>query len=147
MSTPATPRPRGRHFRKYVVIIALIVSGALIASGAIEIYFSYLENKAALVAIQREKALGAAARIESFIKEIEHQIGWTTQPLLVAPSAALDQRRFDSLRLLRQVPAITEISHLDAAGREQLRVSRLTLSLAGRQADYSATPNFLPPRA
>jgi signal transduction histidine kinase len=147
MSTPATPRPRGRLFRKYVVIIALIVSGALIASGAIEIYFSYLENKAALVAIQREKALGAAARIESFIKEIEHQIGWTTQPLLVAPSAALDQRRFDSLRLLRQVPAITEISHLDAAGREQLRVSRLAMDVVGSKTDFSKDPRFVEARA
>jgi signal transduction histidine kinase/HAMP domain-containing protein len=129
------------------VIIAAIVSGALLASGAIELYFSYLENKAALVAIQREKALGAAARIEAFIKEIEHQIGWTTQPLLVAPSAALDQRRFDSLRLLRQVPAITEISHLNAAGKEQLRVSRLAMDVVGSQADFSRDPRFAETRA
>jgi signal transduction histidine kinase len=147
MVMTAKPRPRGRLFRKYVVTIAVIVSGALIASGAIEIYFSYLENKAALVAIQREKALGAAARIESFIKEIEHQIGWTTQPLLVAPSAALDQRRFDSLRLLRQVPAITEISHLDPSGREQLRVSRLAMDVVGSKTDFSKDPRFLGTRA
>ena len=56
------------------------------------------------MALQREKALGAASRIESYIKEIERQIGWTTQPQLVAPAAALEQRRLDYLRLLRQVP-------------------------------------------
>src|SRR5262245_20447840 len=146
MSKRPTRGPRGRLFRKYVGIIVVVVSGALLASGAIELYFSYLENKAALIAIQREKAEGAAAKIEAFIKEIEHQIGWTTQPLLVAPSAALEQRRFDSLRLLRQVPAITEISHLDASGREQLRVSRLAMDVVGSRDDYSKDPRFVQAR-
>ena len=135
-------KARGRLFRKYVVIIVALVSGVLLASGAIEIYFSYLENKAALVDVQREKAIGAASKIEAFIKEIEHQIGWTTQPQLVAPTAALDQRRFVFLRLLRQVPAITEVSYLDAAGKEQLRVSRLAMDVVGSQTDFSAEPKF-----
>src|SRR5215468_5513904 len=146
MRTRPTRGPRGRLFRKYVGIIVVVVSSALLASGAIELYFSYLENKAALIGIQREKAQGAAAKIEAFIKEIEHQIGWTTQPLLVAPSAALEQRRFDSLRLLRQVPAITEISHLDASGREQLRVSRLAMDVVGSRTDYSTDPRFVQAR-
>jgi signal transduction histidine kinase len=133
---------RGRLLWKYVVIIVVLVSGALLASGAIEIYFSYQENKAALVTLQREKAQAAASRIESFLKEIERQIGWTTQPQLVGPSAALEQRRVDYLRLLRQVPPITELGHLDATGREQLRVSRLAMDVAGSQTDYSTDPRF-----
>ena len=139
--------PRGRLFRKYVVVFAGLVSGALLASGAIEIYFSYYENRDALVALQREKALGVAARIEDFIKEIEKQIGWTTQPQLGAPSAAMYQRRVDYLRLLRQVLAITEISHLDAEGKEQLRVSRLAMDVAGSQTDYSREPKFVETKA
>jgi signal transduction histidine kinase len=135
-------RARGRLFRKYVVIIVVLVSGALLTSGAIEIYFSYQENKAALIGIQREKAIGAASKIEAFIKEIEHQIGWTTQPAIMAAGAGLDERRLDFLRLLKQVPAITEVSHLDAAGREQLRMSRLAMDVVGSQADFSADPKF-----
>src|SRR2546427_365894 len=108
--------PRGRLFRKYVIVFAGLVSGALLVSGLTEIYFSYRENRDALVALQREKALGVASRIEGFIKEIERQIGWTTQPQLGAPSAAMYQRRVDYLRLLRQALMITEISHLDGAG-------------------------------
>jgi hypothetical protein len=46
------------------VLFAGLVSGALLTSGLVEVYFSYKENQAALVAIQREKALGAATRIE-----------------------------------------------------------------------------------
>ena len=135
-------KARGRLFRKYVVIIVVLVSGALLTSGAVELYFSYQENKAALIGIQREKAIAAASRIEAFIKEIEHQMGWTTQPQLVAPGAALDQRRFDFLRLLRQVPAITEVGYLDAAGKEQLRVSRLAMDVVGSQIDFAGDPKF-----
>jgi signal transduction histidine kinase len=130
-----------------VIVFAGLVSGALLASGAIEIYFSYHENRAALVALQREKALGVAARIDTYIKEIERQIGWTTQPQLGAPSAAMYQRRVDYLRLLRQVLAITEISHLDAEGKEQLRVSRLAMDVAGSGTDFSREPKFLEAKA
>jgi signal transduction histidine kinase len=124
-----------------------LVSGALLVSGAIEIYFSYRENRAALVSLQREKALGVASRIEAFIKEIERQIGWTTQPQLGAPSAAMYQRRVDYLRLLRQALMITEISHLDAEGREQLRVSRLAMDVAGSGIDFSLEPKFVGAKA
>jgi len=139
--------PRGRLFRKYVIVFAGLVSGALLASGAIEIYFSYQENRAALVALQREKALGVASRIEDFIKEIERQIGWTTQPQLGVPAAAMYQRRVDYLRLLRQVLAITEISHLDTEGKEQLRVSRLAMDVTGSGIDFSHEPEFIEAKA
>ena len=55
---------------------------------------------------------------------------------------ALEQRRFDGVRLLRQVPAITELSQLDATGHEQLRVSRLAMDVLGSQIDYSKDPKF-----
>ncbi len=139
--------PRGRLFRKYVIVFAGLVSGALLASGTIELYFSYYENREALVALQREKALGVAERIDAYIKEIERQISWTTQPQLGAPSAAMYQRRVDYLRLLRQVLPITEISHLDAQGKEQLRVSRLAMDVAGSGDDYSNKPQFLEAKA
>ena len=139
---PSLRKPRGQLFRKYVVLFVTLVSGALLASGAIEIYFSYQENKEALVRIQREKALAAAARIEQFVKEIERQIGWTTHPQVVTGAAALEQRRVDYFRLLRQVPAVTEITQLDASGTEQLRVSRLAMDVVGSQTDFSRDPKF-----
>jgi signal transduction histidine kinase len=139
-------RWRRRLFWKYVIFFTLLVTGALLASGLIEIYFSYQENKAALAALQREKAQGAAARIEGFITEIERQMGWVTQPPAVA-TATLDQRRFDFFRLQRQVPPITEVSYIDAAGREQLRLSRLAMDAIGSQADLSGDPRFTETRA
>src|SRR5262245_32074806 len=59
-------------------------------------------------------AEAAASKIGQFIREMESQIGWTTQ--LPWSAGTIEQRRFDGLRLLRQVPAITELSQLDAAG-------------------------------
>ncbi len=43
---------------------------------------------------------------------------------------------------LRQVPAITELSQLDATGHEQLRVSRLAMDVIGSGIDYSNDPKF-----
>ena len=145
--TPQAVERRGRLFRKYVIFFVVLVSGALLTSGALEIYFSYRENKAALVQLQREKAVAAAGRIEQFVKEIERQIGWTTHPQLVTGAAALEQRRVDYFRLLRQVQPITEVSLLDASGREQLSVSRLKMDLAGSRADYSKDPKFIEAKA
>jgi signal transduction histidine kinase len=136
-------RRHGRLARKYLVIMVSLVAGALLVSGAIEIYASFQENKDALVALQREKAAGAAYKIEAYVREIERQLVWTTQPLLVPPAAAIEQRRLDTVRLQRHVPAITEVSHLDKAGRELLRVSRLAPDVVGSQDDYSRDPKFL----
>jgi len=134
------PKTRGRLFRKYVALILAVVCLALIANGSSEIWFSYQEHKASLIRIQREQAEAAAAKIGQFIKEIESQVGWTTQ--LPWSAGTIDQRRFDGLRLLRQVPAITELSQLDASGSEQLRVSRLAMDVVASKADLSKEPKF-----
>ena len=102
--------------------------------------FSYQEQKTSLVRIQREQAEAAAGKIGQFISEIESQVGWTTQ--LPWSAGTLEQRRFDALRLLRQVPAITELAEIDATGHEQLRVSRLAMDVVASGADVSKEPTF-----
>ncbi len=134
-------KTRSHLFRKYAVFFVALVSGALLVSGLLELYFSYLENKAALVLLQREKAEAAASRIDQFIRAIEDRIGWTTQALFLRQGTPLERRSFDDL--LRQAPSITEASYLDAAGKEQLRISRLGMDVVGSQVDYSKEPKFL----
>ena len=119
-----------------------LVSGALLASGLVDIYFLYQEQKQALVAIQREKAIAAAARIEQFIKEIERQVAWVAQARIATP-LTLEQRRVENLRLLRQTPAVTEVKLLDASGRLKLKVSRLSMDVVAGDADFSRDPAFL----
>src|SRR3989440_11293586 len=134
------PKRRGRLFRKYVALFLAVVCVALLTNGLSEIWFSYQEHKASLIRIQREQAEAAAAKISQFIKEIESQVGWTAQ--LPWSAGTIDKRRFDGLRLLRQVPAITELSQLDANGKEQLRVSRLAMDVVASQVEYSKDPKF-----
>jgi len=133
-------RMRGRLFRKYVALFVGVVCIALLANGLFEIWFSYQEHKSSLIRIQKEQAEAAAAKLGQFIKEIESQVGWTTQ--LPWSVGTIEQRKFDALRLLRQVPAVTELAFLDAAGIEQLRVSRLAMDVIGSHLDLSADPKF-----
>ncbi len=131
---------RSRLFIKYVALLVSVVVLALVANGAFEVWFSFQEQKAALTHIQHQQAEAAADKIEEFVTQIQSQLGWTTQ--LPWTNGTLDQRRFDALRLLRQVPAITELAQIDASGHEQLKVSRLTMDVVGSGIDYSNKLEF-----
>jgi signal transduction histidine kinase/HAMP domain-containing protein len=134
-------------FIKYAIPLVLLSSGAVIVSGLDQMYFSYQESKTALARVQHEKASAAAIRIEQFARDLEHQIAWIAQAQWGPRGTTLDQRRLDSQRLLRQVPAITEVSHLDTEGHEQLRVSRLAMDVVGSNTDLSNDPRFTEARS
>ena len=138
--TPTRRETRSRLFLKYVGLFVAVVCVALVINGLLEVWGSYREHKSALIRIQHEQAEAAATKISQFIKEIENQVGWTTQLLWSAET--IEQRRFDALRLLRQVPAITELAQVDASGKEQLRVSRLAMDVLGSGLDLSNEPKF-----
>jgi two-component system, NtrC family, sensor kinase len=141
-AAPAPPARtiRSRLFTKYVALFVAVVAVALLSNGIFEVFFYYREHKAALIRIQHEQAEAAAAKIGQFIKEIESQLGWTTQ--LPWSAGSVEQRRFDALRLLRQVPAITELAQVDATGKERLRVSRLAMDVVDSGLDLSKDPKF-----
>src|SRR5262245_9252295 len=88
-------RFRGRLFFKYVALFVAVVLVALLSNGMLEVFFYYREHETSLVRIQREQAAAAAAKIGQFVKEIESQIGWTTQ--LPWSELTIEQRRFDGL--------------------------------------------------
>jgi signal transduction histidine kinase/CheY-like chemotaxis protein len=135
------PTLRSRLFHKYVMLFILAVWGALCVGGAMDIWTSYRDQTAALIRIQHEQAEAAAGKIGQFIRDIEAQIGWTIQ--LPWSDYSPDQQRFDALRLLHLMPAITELARIDPSGREQLRVSRLTETIIGDDADLSRNPEFV----
>jgi len=158
------PTSRGRLFRKYVVVLLVLVGGVLMASSLVELYFAYRETQGAILRVERAKAVAAAARIEQFLKEVELQVRETTRTASDDPDASqvgpaklgfrqglgaalAEQRELDFLRVLRNVPAVGELSHLDLAGKEQLRVSRLEPDVVGSQEDFSRAPKFVEARA
>ena len=136
---------RGKLFRKYAALMLSVVGGALAISGAVSVYFSYQEMRNGLLALEEEKAQSAAARIDQFIKQIEHQIGWTKLPQTTGGDT-LALKRLDFVKLQRQVPAITEVTEIDADGREQLRLSRLEMDTLGSGQDRSKDPRFVQAR-
>jgi len=159
-----SPTTRGRLFRKYVVVLLVLVGGVLMASSLVELSFSYRETQRAIVRVERAKAVAAAARIEQSLKEVELQVLETTRTASDDPDASqvgpgrlgfreglgvalAQQRELDFVRVLRNVPAVSELSHLDLAGKEQLRVSRLDPDVVGSQEDFSQAPKFVEARA
>ena len=137
---PSGTKIRSRLFTKYVALFVAVVAIALLSNGIFEVFFYYREHKAALIRIQHEQAEAAAAKIGQFIKEIESQLGWTTQ--LPWSAGSIEQRRFDALRLLKQVPAISELAQVDSTGKERLRVSRLAMNEVDSGLDLSQDPKF-----
>ena len=135
-----TRQASGPLFRKYVTLFIGVVCVAVLSSGSLEIWFFFQDHQASLIRLQREQAEAAAAKISQFIKEVESQIGWTTQ--LPWPEGTLIERQFDSQRLLRQVPAVSEVRQLNSSGREQLHVSRFTIDEFASQTDFSKDLRF-----
>ena len=92
--------PRSSLLRKYAVFFLALVIGTLLTSGAVEIYFTYQEHKAALFRLQQEKAFSAATRIEQFIRDVERELvllarsPWGSRPMSAA------ERRFEYRRAL-----------------------------------------------
>ena len=155
--------PRGL-FRKYLVFLLILVGGLLSVSSAVELYFSYQETKQSIVRLERTKALAAASEIERYLGQVVQHLRGTMQGAIDVSAlgtaglgmqagghsraaALAEQREIDFLRLLRTVPAITEIRHLDIAGKEQLRTSRLALDAVGSGRDYADTPAFVQAKA
>src|SRR5215813_12114161 len=132
---------RGRLFTKYVALFVAVVCVALMTNALLEIWFFYQEHKTSLIRIQREQAEAASGKIGQFVKEIEAQLGWTTQ--LPWIGATLAQRRIDAMRLLRQVPAITDLAQVDPSGIERLRVSRLETDVIDSHNDVLKDPKFV----
>jgi signal transduction histidine kinase/DNA-binding response OmpR family regulator len=139
-------RRRGHLFRKYALICAVLVGGALLTSGGLQAYFAIQENQTAQGHLQQEKAQTAAVQIKEFITEIERLMKGTATQYAGGTGGTCPgspgPRREEYLRLLKFAPSITDISYLDAAGAEQFRLSRLRPQVICGLSDYSATEPF-----
>lgn len=137
----AAAATRGGLFRKYVLLFIAVVTLALAINGASDIWFSYQAEQALLYRIQREQAKFAADKIGQFLDDITAGLAWETQ--LSWSDSTVDEWQFDAVRLLHQVPALTEISQLDATGHEQFRMSREAPDVVESGLDYSKNPAFV----
>ncbi|HEX2054821.1 MAG TPA: cache domain-containing protein, partial [Actinomycetota bacterium] len=144
LNAPSTRR--GRLFKKYVLIFVALVSGALLTSGLVGAYFLSQENEAAVIRLQRERALAATSTITQHLRETEQLLGWLALSPATAESAP-GQRRDDFHRLLQLAPAVQSISYLDARGTERLRVSRRDPDRPASRGDHGQAAWFLEAKA
>src|SRR5438876_11860553 len=82
------PLRRGRAgglLRRTFIIALVLVSGGLITSSAVELFFRYRESVEGIWNLQREAARGAAFEIQQCVRAIEHTLRAATQtPDIVA---------------------------------------------------------------
>src|SRR6202453_3780620 len=142
---PGKARPRRPLFQKYFAVLFAAVAVPLLASGAVEAGFGYLDQRRTLSLRLRAEADAAAARIQGFLDGIPSQLNWTAQTPWVE---GVDERhRFDVLRLMREAPAIAEMILVDGKGIERLHVSRNEPDIEMSGVDHFADPAFSGARA
>jgi signal transduction histidine kinase/ActR/RegA family two-component response regulator len=123
------------------MMFVAVVCSALVTMEAFDIWFSYREQKSLLIRVQREQAKAAAASIGQFVKEIQGQMAWAT--FLSWDHSTFEDWRLDAVRLLRQVPAVTEVAQLSGSGQELFRISRQAMDVVASHADYSHDAFFI----
>jgi class 3 adenylate cyclase len=122
-------------FQKYFLVLFLAVVIPLAANGISEAWFGYRDQRARLDQVLGVEARSAAARIQNFLDGITNQLGWLVQ--LPWTEETDERRRIDALRLLRQVPAIVNLTLVDGSARERLYVSRIGLNRSESRTDRS----------
>ncbi|HWP56938.1 MAG TPA: GAF domain-containing protein [Candidatus Acidoferrales bacterium] len=128
--------------RHYFFISVVLISGGLITSGVVEIYFRYQESREHLAQLQQEVASGAAFKIERFVQEIERTMRGATKSREIAPKGLAPEYRFELEKLLLIAPAVTEVLAMDTDANVRLQASRLRTVLPGAKQDRLSSPAF-----
>lgn len=123
-------------FQKYFFVLFLAVVIPLATNGISEAWLGYRDQRTRLEQLLGVEARSAGAKIQGFVDGLTNQLGWLVQlPWTEEPD---ERRRIDSLRLLRQVPAIVSLTLLDGNGRERLYISRIGLNRNESRVNRSA---------
>ena len=131
-------RPRRPLFQKYFAALVAAVVVPLLVNGVSEAWFGYRDQRLLLSQRLHAEANAAAGKIQAFLDDITDQLQWTVQ---LPWTLENDERhRFDVLRLLRQVPAVSEIMLVDGSGVERLHVSRVAPDVINSGIDRSNDP-------
>jgi len=133
---------KGRLVRRYFIASAILISGGLITSGLVELYFRFEENWQNLARLQHEITAGAVYKIEQFIAEIERAMRATTKNPEIAEKGLSSEYNLEMRRLLVIAPDVTELVAIDAEGRAQLALSRSTAATALVGESHADSPIY-----
>jgi adenylate cyclase len=145
MSARAAIQPRRPLFQKYFAALFVAVVVPLLANGASEGWFGYRDQRLFLSQRLHSEAMSTASKIQNFLDDITDQLQWTVH--LPWRDGMEERHRFDVLRLLRQVPAVLEVTRVDGNGIERLHVSRVDTDVVNSGVDRSNDPPVIGARA
>ncbi len=114
----------GRLVRHYFLASVILISGALVTSGLLELYFLYQGSWESFGRIQKEVTAGAAFKIESFIREIENSMVAATKSRDIVRDGLTAEYQWELRRLLVNVPAITQAVAFDLKGVKRAAARR-----------------------
>jgi signal transduction histidine kinase len=136
-------RRGGRLVRDYFFFSAILISGGLITSGLLEIYFRYHENREHVALMQRDVAEKAAFRIGQFIEKIEDHMKAAGVSSDITSRGLSPEYKTELRKLLSITPPITEVIAFDSDAVEQAQASRVRAVFPGVKPDYSKSASFL----
>src|SRR5262245_36476095 len=108
-STAAAAGRRGRIVRRYFLIFAALVGGALVASVLVEMMFRFQETHRKLEVVHRQMAELAALQIRNYIEDVAQSVRLAAQPRSLPGGRLTDDYIADLRNLLRNVPAIRDV--------------------------------------
>ena len=138
----ATQR-HGKLLRHTFLIAVLLVSGGLMTSGAIELFFRHRESVNSIRALQQEMAKGAAFKIQEYIDTITQTLRTASQTSDLVSDGITASYHFQLRRLLQVLPALTAVTAVDAAGHAQLSASRVALVTREQLPSYATDEAFV----
>jgi signal transduction histidine kinase len=136
-------RRGGRLLRTTFAAALLLVSGGLIASGAVELFFRYRESVAGIAILQREMAQGSAFKIQQFVQDIEKTMRASSQTEETISRGLTKAFRFQLLKMLKNATAITTAAAIDVDGKEIAKASRVEFVDLEDPRDRSSDEAFL----
>jgi two-component system, NtrC family, sensor kinase len=139
----APARPHRRLIWKYTTVVVALVAAAIISVGLTELYFSYQDSKRALTRVERDKASSAAASIEQRMQDVLREIKDVAQPTVEKGTAGLAERNQAFHRVFGREELVSQLSYLDAAGKERVRSSTLEIDRFDSGIDFSRSPEFI----
>lgn len=141
MPGPGNALPRRRLLLKYTGFVFVASAVVLGASWFLASWIVWREQRQLVAEAQVLRVRTASDRIRNFLQDTEGRLRF----LVSAPWLARDdeERRIDAIRVLRDAPAVNELTLIDASGREVVSLARTAPDRAGSGVDWRTAPEFL----
>jgi PAS domain S-box-containing protein len=125
--------------RRYALSFSALAIGLSLAAGGLNAVSAYRQARDGAYGVLTARAEMAALAVEGFFGGIEDTLVWASHASVLSEADARSERRSAFMRAVQRHPAVTEAYHLDASGRETLRISQRRLDGARSEGARGAS--------